>query len=100
MPANRLQIFRTAVVELGDVPTEQLVAFIQQKYGVRIEPKYIPFYKATIRDKDSQKPGSPAGQPSSETTPGQQGTEPSVATSTVSSPESDASAVQSEAQAA
>jgi hypothetical protein len=77
-----------------------LVAFIQQKYGVRIEPKYVPFYKATLRDKDSQKPGPQASQPPSETTPGQQGTEQPVATTTVSSPESDASAVQSEAQAA
>jgi hypothetical protein len=100
MAENRLQIFRTAVAELGDVPTDQLVAFIQQKYAVRIEPKYVPFYKATIRDKDSQKPSSPASQPPSETTPGQQATEQSVATTPVSSPETDASKVQSEVQAA
>jgi len=26
-----------------------LVAFVEKKFGVRIEPKFIPLYKATLR---------------------------------------------------
>lgn len=47
---NRMEIFRQAFSELGDAPSQDLSSFIQQKYGVTIEPKFVPLFKATIRD--------------------------------------------------
>jgi hypothetical protein len=46
---NRMEIFRQALSELGDAPSQDLSSFIEQKYGVKIEPKFVPFFKATIR---------------------------------------------------
>jgi hypothetical protein len=47
---NRMEIFRQAFSELGDAPSQDLSSFIEQKYGVKIEPKFVPLFKATIRD--------------------------------------------------
>ena len=47
---DRMEIVRQALVELGDAPSQDLSSFIEQKYGVRIEPKFVPLFKATIRD--------------------------------------------------
>jgi predicted SprT family Zn-dependent metalloprotease len=40
---------RYALAELGDVSANALCAFVEQKHGVRIEPRFIPVYKASIR---------------------------------------------------
>jgi hypothetical protein len=50
MLMERMEIVRQALVELGDAPSQELSSFIEQKYGVKIEPKYVPLFKATIRD--------------------------------------------------
>jgi hypothetical protein len=48
---DKLEIVQIALRELGDVSAQELSAFIEKKHGVRIEPKFIPVYKASIRDK-------------------------------------------------
>jgi hypothetical protein len=45
-----MQAFRLAVAEMGDSSAEQLASFIEQKYGVRIEPKFIPCFRASLLD--------------------------------------------------
>jgi hypothetical protein len=47
---NRMEMVRQALLELGNAPSQELSSFIEQKYGVKIEPKYIPLFKASIRD--------------------------------------------------
>jgi hypothetical protein len=47
---DRLDLFRRAVTELGDVSASELCAHIEKKHGVKIEPAYIPLYKACLRD--------------------------------------------------
>jgi hypothetical protein len=47
---NRMKIFRQALSELGDAPSQEMSSFIEKKYGVKIEPKFVPLFKATIRD--------------------------------------------------
>jgi hypothetical protein len=43
---------RLALAELGDAPAANLAAFIEQRYGVRIDPRLIPIFRAAVRDKD------------------------------------------------
>jgi hypothetical protein len=47
---DRMQAFRLAVAEVGDSSDEQLASYIAKKYGVRIEPKFIPCFRASLLD--------------------------------------------------
>jgi hypothetical protein len=47
---DKMEAFRLAVAEWGEAPPEQLATLIEQKYGVRIEPRYIPLFRATVKD--------------------------------------------------
>jgi hypothetical protein len=40
-----------AMAVRGEATSEEIGAFIEQWHGVKIEPKFIPVYKASIRDK-------------------------------------------------
>jgi hypothetical protein len=48
---DKLELVQSALKELGDLSAQELSSFIEKKYGVKIEPKFIPLYKASIRDK-------------------------------------------------
>ena len=48
---DKLELVRVAIQELGDISAPELSAFIEKKHGVKIEPKFIPIFKASIRDK-------------------------------------------------
>ena len=45
-----MELFRRAVSEIGDVSAAELSAHLEKKHGVKIEPAFIPLYKATLRD--------------------------------------------------
>ena len=50
---------KTALRELGDVSAARVAVFVEQQFGVEIEPRFIPLYIATIRDRsDWKKSGS------------------------------------------
>jgi hypothetical protein len=51
---DRMHAFRLAVTEIGEASAEQLASYIEQKYGVRIEPKFIPCFWATLVDRERQ----------------------------------------------
>jgi len=48
---DKLEMVRLAIRELGDVPAQELAGFIASRHGVKIEPKFIPIFKASLRDK-------------------------------------------------
>jgi hypothetical protein len=48
---DKLEIVQLALGEVGDMPAQELSAFIEKTHGVKIEPKFIPLYKASLRDK-------------------------------------------------
>ena len=50
MLTEKMEAFRRAVAEVGDSSAEMLSSLIEQKYGVTIEPKYIPFFRASLQD--------------------------------------------------
>jgi hypothetical protein len=47
---EKMEAFRQAVAQAGDIPAEQLSSLIEEKYGLTIEPRYIPFFRASLRD--------------------------------------------------
>jgi hypothetical protein len=48
---DKLELVQMALREIGDASAQELASFIEKKHGVRMEPKFIPLYKACIRDK-------------------------------------------------
>lgn len=49
---DKLELVKSARRELGDVSAQELSSFIEQQHGVKIKPKVIPIFKASIRDKE------------------------------------------------
>ena len=47
---NPMELFRIAVAEIGDVSAAELSAHLEKKHGVKIEPAFIPLFKATLQD--------------------------------------------------
>jgi hypothetical protein len=47
---DKMEAFRRAVAEWVYAPPEQLASLIERKYGVRIEPRYIALFRATVKD--------------------------------------------------
>ena len=47
---SKMDAFRLAVAEIGDGSAEELSSYIQQKYGVMIEPNQIVLFRATWLD--------------------------------------------------
>lgn len=45
---SRDEMVKLALQSLGDASAENLAAFIEQKFGVRINPRYIPIFKASL----------------------------------------------------
>jgi hypothetical protein len=48
---DKLAMVQDAWKELGEVPAQELSAFIHKKFGVIIEAKFIPLFKASLRDR-------------------------------------------------
>jgi hypothetical protein len=48
---DKLELVHISLREIGDVSAQELASFIEKKHGIRMEPKFIPLYKACIRDK-------------------------------------------------
>jgi hypothetical protein len=45
-----IDLFRRAVAEIGDASAAELSAHMEKQHGVKIEPAFIPLFKATLRD--------------------------------------------------
>jgi hypothetical protein len=43
-----MELFRLAVAEIGYVSAAELSAHLEKKHGVKIEPAFIPLYRATL----------------------------------------------------
>lgn len=47
---EKMEAFRRAVAEIGYESAEKLSSFVAAKYGVKIEPRYIPLCRASLED--------------------------------------------------
>ena len=45
-----IELFRRAVAEIGNVSAAELSAHLEKQHGLKIEPAFIPLFKATLRD--------------------------------------------------
>ena len=48
MPMKPMELFRSAIKEIGDASAVELSAHLEKKHGVKIEPAFIPVFKATL----------------------------------------------------
>jgi hypothetical protein len=44
-----LEAVRLALAELGDVPHQELAAFVRDRFGLKIPPHFIPVAKASLQ---------------------------------------------------
>ena len=47
---TNIEMVQQALAVKGETTPEEIVAFIEKWHGVKVEPKFIPIYKASIRD--------------------------------------------------
>ncbi len=52
MEMSKIEMIRQAMLELGEVSSQELATFIQLRYGVRIEARIIPILKASVRGQE------------------------------------------------
>ena len=45
-----MELFQRAVTEIGDVSAAELSDHLEKKRGVKIDPAFIPLFKATLQD--------------------------------------------------
>lgn len=50
-----MELFRNAVAEVGDASAAELSDHLEKKHGVKIEPAFIPLFKATLQDMERAK---------------------------------------------
>lgn len=48
---TKLDMVQQAKEALGNVTPEELATYVQTEHGERIEPRFIPFFLASIRDR-------------------------------------------------
>jgi hypothetical protein len=60
LTVTNLEMVQQILAAVGDVSGETIAALVEQRFGVHIEPKFIPIYKASIRDKQRLEPARPA----------------------------------------
>jgi hypothetical protein len=61
MAIGVLEAFQRAERVLGRVSAEELVAFAAQEFGVRLDPRFFPVFRATLTARASIPPGDSAG---------------------------------------
>ena len=49
---EKLEAYRKAVAALGNVSAEELAKYMEQHHGIKIQPSFIPLYKASLLDFD------------------------------------------------
>ena len=47
---EKLEAYRKAVAELGNVSAEELSRYIEETYGIEITPNFIPLYRASLQE--------------------------------------------------
>jgi hypothetical protein len=47
---EKLEAYRQAVAELGNVSAEELSKYIEEKHGVQIAPNFMPLYRASLQE--------------------------------------------------
>jgi len=62
MAIGVLEAFQRAERVLGSVSDEELVVYAAQEFGVRLDPRFFPVFRATLTAQASNRPANSAGQ--------------------------------------
>jgi hypothetical protein len=46
---DKLEMMKLALKELGEAPERELAAFIERQFGIKVDAKFIPIWKASLR---------------------------------------------------
>ncbi len=61
---SKVEALRRALTELGDASADELAAHIGRRYGLTVDPRFVPVLKATLKDKEMlatrKRPPAPA----------------------------------------
>jgi hypothetical protein len=49
---DRLQMLQQAIRELGATSDQELAAFIQKRFGVRVEARFVPIWRASLKGQE------------------------------------------------
>ena len=49
---TRMEMVKDALAEIAEASSEEISAFVEKKYGVTIEPAFVPIFRATLKDKE------------------------------------------------
>jgi hypothetical protein len=49
---DKVEAVRLALAERGDLSAQELAAFVRARYGVDVDPRFVPVIKAMLRDKE------------------------------------------------
>ncbi len=67
---DKMEAFRRTVAQIGNAPAEVISLHLREKYGVTIEPKFIPFFRASLQDRERAARLRQQAQPVGETSKG------------------------------
>jgi hypothetical protein len=48
MRPSKLELLRQALAEIGEASAQELSAHLEQRHGVKVEARYIPFLRASL----------------------------------------------------
>jgi hypothetical protein len=49
---DKVEAVRLALAERGDLSAQELAALVRARYGVDVDPRFVPVIKAILRDKE------------------------------------------------
>jgi hypothetical protein len=49
---EKMDAFREAMAEMRDGTAEELSCFIEKRYGVEIEPRFFPVFRASLQERE------------------------------------------------
>jgi hypothetical protein len=59
---TKIEAFRQATFEIGDATSEEMSAYVENKFGIVIAAPYIPLFRATLRFQNGEsRPEKPKG---------------------------------------
>lgn len=61
---------RRVLQEHGNLPAPELAAMVGRQYGLKLDPRFVPFIKASLRDRARAEARRAAVQASGDATPG------------------------------
>jgi|HubBroStandDraft_4_1064222.scaffolds.fasta_scaffold242858_2 hypothetical protein len=50
---DKLEMLKQALQELGEAPAQDLAEFIERQFGIKVEAKFIPIWKVSLRGRQA-----------------------------------------------